>query len=388
MLVACLAMLVLSGRAHAGPEVTDLRVGVNGDKTRFVIEVRSSISYNISLLPDPYRIVIDMTEVEWGTSTSGEGDGKGLIQRYRYGLFKPGTSRIVLDLASPARVVNDFVIPPRGKSGHRLVIDLRASDRQVFMSSVKSPAPPSKQAAMSVIPDDKQYARTGKRLVVIDPGHGGVDPGSPGVAGLPEKEVTLRVARTVRDTLNATGRYKAILTRDKDIFIPLRQRFAVARAANADLFISLHADSFKSSSVRGATVYTLSETSSDKEAAALAAKENKADIIAGINLGGETPDVSSILIDLAQRETMNYSAHFANFLVDEMKPHILLRKNTHRFAGFVVLKAPDVPSVLLEMGYLSNMQDAKLLASSSHQRKLSLAIIRAVDQYFVRVAIR
>src|SRR5690606_18852661 len=201
-----------------------------------------------------------------------------------------------------------------------------------------------------------------RRLIVIDAGHGGVDPGAISVTGMQEKVITLSAAKVIKEVLEKTGRYEVMLTRDRDIFLPLRQRFEIARRARADLFISLHADSFKTSDVRGASVYTLSERASDREAALLAAKENKADIIAGIDLQGEAPEVSSILIDLARRETMNYSAHFATLLVQELGEAVMLRRNTHRFAGFMVLKAPDVPSVLLEMGYLSNPQDAKALA--------------------------
>jgi N-acetylmuramoyl-L-alanine amidase len=219
-------------------------------------------------------------------------------------------------------------------------------------------------------------------LIMIDPGHGGADPGTIGVSGLYEKTLTLMMARELKRQLEATRRYRVQLTRDDDIFIPLRDRIAIARAARADLFISLHADSHDDPTHRGATVYTLSETASDAEAAALAAKENKADLIAGVDLSNENEVVTSILIDLAQRETKNQSARLAEYVVQEMARNTLLNRNTHRFAGFAVLKAPDVPSILIELGYLSNAKDEKLLRTSAYRRKLGTALVRALDDYF------
>jgi N-acetylmuramoyl-L-alanine amidase len=219
-------------------------------------------------------------------------------------------------------------------------------------------------------------------LVVLDPGHGGVDPGTVGASGYYEKFLTLAMALEVKRQIEADGRFRVQLTRETDIFIPLRDRIAIARAAHADLFISLHADSNPFSEHRGATVYTLSETASDAEAEALAAKENKADLIAGVDLSNENQVVTSILIDLAQRETKNQSVRVADYMVQELSSGTLLNRNTHRFAGFAVLKAPDVPSILLELGYLSNMQDEKLLQTKAYRRKMAGAIVKAIGDYF------
>jgi N-acetylmuramoyl-L-alanine amidase len=387
--------------AVAAPEVVNVRLGENHETTRFVLEVREKISFTVSQLADPYRVIVDITEVDWKNNSSGEGAGRGLVQKYRFGAFRPGISRIVLDLKKPVKVTQSFIIPPRGEAAYRLVVDLKEAGRDEFVKNIKAPgtpegapaaaaltAPSSDTAAADDTPRQAPVISSGKKIIVIDPGHGGVDPGSPSVVGVPEKFITLAAARAARDELNATGRYRAILTRDDDTFIPLRQRFEIARRQKADLFISFHADSHADKRVRGATVYTLSEKSSDREAAALAAKENKSDLIAGIDLGGESKEVSTILIDLAQRETMNFSANFANLLVSELKEDILLGRNSHRFAGFMVLKAPDIPSVLVEMGYLSNRQDATLLASPAHQKKMGDAVIRAIDDYFTKVAVR
>lgn len=222
-------------------------------------------------------------------------------------------------------------------------------------------------------------------IVVIDAGHGGQDPGAPSVlAGRKEKEVTLAIARAVKVAIDESGKAKAMLTRSTDIFIPLTGRVEIARKLGADLFISIHADSIVDPTIRGATVYTLSTRASDKEAEKLAAKENKADIISGINLGGESPDVTNILIDLAQHETMNYSSEFAQTTVHEVSKSVYFRSNFHRFAGFIVLKAPDVPSILLETGYMSNAADSKFLFSEDGQKAIGLGVANAVIRFFER----
>ncbi len=223
-----------------------------------------------------------------------------------------------------------------------------------------------------------------RQVVVIDPGHGGVDPGAIGVSGIYEKYITYSMAKELQQQLEKTGHYRVHLTRDRDVFIPLRERTTIARSLNADLFISLHADVVKDPDIRGLSVYTLSQNASDAEAQALADKENKADLIAGIDLSRESTDVTNILIDLAQRETMNRSAGFAGSIVDELGRDTALLSNTHRFAGFAVLKSPDVPAVLIEMGYLSNTIDEKNLRQPEYRAKLAHAISRAVERYFLQ----
>ena len=270
------------------------------------------------------------------------------------------------------------MLPPQGPHKWRFVIDLEPTDRATFLADKKSPPAPS--AAPVTVPVTP--SGDGRYVVVVDAGHGGVDPGTISAGGPYEKTVTLRAAKALKKELEATGRYRVVLTRDRDIFIPLRTRVAMGRQAAGDLFISLHADSIGNRKIRGATVYTLSETSSDKEADALARKENKADVIAGVDLEGESAELTQILIDLMQRETMNYSAEFANILIPEMGASIVMRTNSHRFAGFRVLKAPDVPSVLVEMGYLSNAEDTKFLMSKRGINLIAKAITKAVDRYF------
>ncbi len=222
-------------------------------------------------------------------------------------------------------------------------------------------------------------------LVVIDAGHGGHDPGAVSPhGGMREKDVTLAIARTIRAELLKTGRVRVALTRDSDIFLVLKDRYGLARKMQADLFISIHADSAQNMTATGGTVYTLSEIASDREAQRLASRENKSDIINGVNLGGADANVSSILIDLTQRETMNVSAGFAKLLMREARPKMRLRSNSHRFASFIVLKAPDMPSVLFETGYLSNMDDVAFLSSVEGQQKVGQSVASAIQIHFAR----
>ncbi|HVF93260.1 MAG TPA: N-acetylmuramoyl-L-alanine amidase [Sphingomonas sp.] len=253
------------------------------------------------------------------------------------------------------------------------------SGRPKYKVSVAVP-PRAKSAGLPRVQGDDD-----RPLVVIDAGHGGVDPGAINTAtGLREKDVTLRIARAMRDELLASGRVRVALTRDRDRYLILRERYGIARRLKGDLFISVHCDSVGSGDASGASVYTLSEVASDKEAARLAARENKADVIAGVNLGDAGADVSSILIDLTQRETMNASAGFARLLAREAKPLIPTKANFHRMASLMVLKAPDMPSILFETGYISNPVDAAFIDSPEGRKRIAESVRRAVEVYFAR----
>jgi N-acetylmuramoyl-L-alanine amidase len=235
------------------------------------------------------------------------------------------------------------------------------------------------------LPHPRIYGPAGKPLVVIDAGHGGQDPGAINPAtGQREKDITLATAKRIKEALLATGRVRVALTREDDHFIVLRERSAIAHAIHADLFMSIHADSEAGQDARGATVYTLSEVASDREAQALAARENKVDIINGVNLSGENADVASILLDLAQRETMNQSSAFASLLRREGTGSIPFRSDYHRTAGFAVLKQPDLPSILLEIGYISNPADVQRIASADGQARIATGIRKAVEIHFAK----
>ena len=391
----------LAARAPAQTVVTDARVGAHGGTTRFVLELTDPVTARIFSLANPYRVVIDLPEVGWRLPARPLPQGVGLLERFRYGLFKPGVTRVVLETRGPAALNDVFFLGGTGSaSDHRLVVDLVSTTRAAFLRNVDSPAisvaktrqvlPTADRRAptlpVTFVPAPrKPEVRPRKPLIVLDPGHGGVDPGAIGAGGTREKHIVLSAAREFRSMLEKTGRYRVKMTRERDVFIPLRDRVAFAREVNADLFISIHADSIRSSRVRGLSVYTLSERASDQESAELAERENKADLIVGIDLTETTPEITNILIDLAQRETMNQSARFAAVLVKELGRETRLLRNTHRFAGFRVLKAPDVPSVLVELGFLSNRRDERDLRKKSYRLTLARALVRAVDRYFARV---
>lgn len=373
----------ISSTVEAAGDVSGVRFGQNGETTRFVIELSGDTKPAIFLLADPYRIVIDLPEVNW---QGGEAvRSMGVVEGYRHGLFTGETYRIVLDLKNPAVVSNAFSLPATNGRGKRYVVDIKPSSRAEFIEAVASSKPQraryaAKVEAAPAVSNSRR--KDGKHIIVLDPGHGGIDPGNLGVIGVHEKVITLKIARAIRDELNKTGRYEVHLTRDRDIFHKVRERFRIARRHNADLFISIHADSIKNSRIRGGSVYNLSETASDKEAARLARRENKSDVIAGVNLDVVEDEVSGILIDLAQRETMNYSAQFAEILVAQMNGKVPMLERAHRYANLGVLKAPDVPSVLLEAGYLTNRSNARFLNSKNGQTLIARSTRLAIDQYF------
>jgi len=401
-------MLLIAGAANAvaKPVITDARLGVEPDLTRVVIALSERSNFRLFTLADPYRVVIDLDEVEWKVPTGTKLQGRGLVAGMRYGLFKAGTSRVVLDLMQPSQVARAEFVPPTNGEPLRLLIDLKPISDVQFRAQLKTStltAIASLPPALKPMPKTSSGAggtgavggavggaaakqpveepKRGKPLIVIDPGHGGIDPGAVG-QNVTEKDLTLAVAKALKKELEDTGKFRVVLTRTTDVYIPLRERFSLAREKGADLFISLHADSHNNPLTRGASVYTLSEKASDAEAEALATKENKSDVIAGVDLSKQSNVVSNILIDLAQRDTKNMSTRFASLLVRELKEQTMLLGNTHRYAGFAVLKAPDVPSVLLEMGYISSNKDEALLSSSSHQKRLARAVRQAIEYYF------
>jgi N-acetylmuramoyl-L-alanine amidase len=224
-----------------------------------------------------------------------------------------------------------------------------------------------------------------RRTVVLDPGHGGIDPGAIGLSGVYEKDLVLDAARLVAQQLDATRRYRVVLTRTSDEFVALQDRVARARTADGDLFLSIHADALPDPDMRGASVFTLSEKASDAQAAALAARENKVDLIAGIDLSRHAPEVSSILIDLARRQTNNQSIQLARHLVDDLGRDVAMLNHSHRSAGFAVLKAPDIPSALVEMGCLSNRVEERALRTPTYRRKVAAGIARSINDYFESV---
>lgn len=387
-------MLVATPVVRAA-DISNVRIGVHPDKTRMVVEIDGKVPYKIFTLSNPYRVVVDLPEVGWKLGSASGNPGSGVVESYRFGLFQPGNSRLVVDIKRPVKLINHVLLPPTSKYPNRLVFDLQpvtpeefeASERQFVSKGWVDPPSRAARAAQGNLPGNMKLPKglgREKRVVVLDPGHGGPDPGAISVSGFREKDLTLQVAKAVERVLEATGRYNVLLTRNEDVYIPLRKRYQIAEEADAELFISLHADSNRDRSLRGASIYTLSEKSSDREAAALAAKENRSDAIAGIDLSNQSDAVASFLIELRQRQTMNESALFSESLIQEVSASARLLRNSHRFAGFAVLKSPDVPSILMELGYLSNKQDERMLRSRKYRSKIGRAILRATDAFFER----
>jgi N-acetylmuramoyl-L-alanine amidase len=375
--------LAVAAADSATVAVKDIRLGVTAERTRLVLDLGAKVDFDIFLLDRPRRVVVDLPSLAW---PKDQPTVDGLVQKIRFGQFTADKSRLVVDAKGPVRVAKSFLLPPSSGLPHRLVIDLVKTGNKEFADQVakdraaKRSANKAAPAPTPFTPKPRKQANS-KPVIVLDAGHGGVDPGALGRKAR-EKSVTLNFTRELAKQLRKTGKYKVYLTRNRDIYIPLRQRVNIARKHNADLFISIHADAIKRKNVRGMSIYTLSETASDKEAAALAKKENQSDIIAGIDFADQPPEVANILIDLAQRETKNLSVKFANLVVDNARGKTRLLDRTHRFAGFRVLKAPDVPSVLIELGFLTNRSDEKQLLSTAWRRKVAGALVNSVNGFF------
>ena len=365
------------------PVASDFRIGGDENQTRFVVDLSAKIGLRAFTLADPYRVVVDLPQVTFQLKPKAGDSGRGLVKAFRYGLVMQGGSRIVIDVKKPVRIDKAFILDPAEGQPARLVVDLTAVDRETFLRTIaqENRAPPQPK---KVDYDAHKNSGDPRPLIVIDPGHGGIDNGTHAASGENEKTIVLDFALMLRDKMEKVGRYRVVMTRTDDVFVPLAERVKMARQRQASLFMSIHADALGrgDGDAQGATVYTLSETASDAEAARLADKENKADVIAGMDLSSEPGDVADILIDLAQRETKTFSHHFARNLVTEIKTVARVHKNPLRSAGFRVLRAADVPSVLIELGYVSNRQDLKQLTSEAWRSRTGDAIVEAVDTYF------
>jgi N-acetylmuramoyl-L-alanine amidase len=383
LMLSLICFVTIESSVAAAADVTASRIGLHKNKTRFVLELSKKPDYRLFYLPNPNRIVIDMQELNWDDAKISTRK-KGVINNFRYGLFRQGTSRIVLDLKQPVKVISQVILPPSEGKPYRFFIDIAPVGTKEFAALVKKSRSQQALIAKPTIVDTKPPEKNKRSwTIVVDAGHGGIDPGAIGQSGVYEKQLTLKVSQKLASYLRKNPDYKVIMTRQKDTFLSLRERVAFARRNDSDLFISVHADSIGRPDIRGSTVYTLSENASDKEAAELAHANNKSDVIAGVDLEEQDDTVQGILIDLAQRETMNFSVKFAKILLPEISNSgMRVGSRSHRFAGFRVLKAPDVPSVLVELGYLSNRADEKILKSESGQRKLAKSIAKAVDKYF------
>lgn len=368
---------------------------VLGDKseTVFQLTLTRGVTAEVYSLANPYRVIIDLPDVGFTLPADAGRNGRGLVQAYRYGQFAEAKARIVLDTTGPVTIAKAAMINARSGSGVVLTVELRPSNAAAFGEGTGG-GRKAGETATSAVPIDPapatpQKADQDRPVIVIDPGHGGIDPGAVGAGDLLEKHLVLAVAKRVQEQLESTGRYSVVMTRARDVFVSLSDRLAISLKAHSDLFISIHADSIESTyaqSIKGATIYTLSERASDAEARAIAEKENASDLIAGLDVakGEDNDDVKNILIDLMKRETANFSAEFSRTLVRSLKSNVSLSRDPERAAAFKVLRQTHAPSVLVELGYVSNPDESRQMQSVEWQAKVAASIVAAVDAYFAK----
>lgn len=371
----------------ANATISSVRVGQGIGNVRVVLDSDKSFNYKVFTLKDPSRLVIDVFDSNTAKSFNDTIGKNNIITKVRVGNIDGG-KRFVFDLNKPIAVDKISFLKPQSGFNWRFFVDISITSERAFNAKIGDKYAYSNLSGTKIksAEEDKPArqpvdTKKSKHVIVIDPGHGGKDPGAIGYSGVYEKNITLAMGKELKSTLEKAG-YTVYLTRSTDIFINLRERYQIARRKKADLFISVHADSAKNRSATGLSVYTLSENASDREAAALAERENKADLIGGMDLNNEDKELTSVFISLSQNMTRKNSSDFAELLQAEMKKSIKLVNNAHRFAGFAVLKAPDIPSVLLELGYLSNRNEEKLLKQTDYRKKLAQSTLQAVNKYF------
>ncbi len=372
------------GETAAPAVAREARLAGDAKRTRLVVDLDRAPSFRAFTLANPPRVILDLPDVTFALKPEASQLRRGLVTAYRFGVFAPGKARMVLEVSGPVAIDKAFVLDAVDDQPARLVVDLVKVDPDAFARSIATEA--EQRTALPTTPVETPQAGDTRPVIVIDPGHGGIDSGTSGYSAFVEKTIVLETALALRDRLEKAGGYRVVLTRSTDTFIPLGERVRIARANRADLFISIHADALARGDgrARGASVYTLSETASDAESAHLADKENKADLIAGVDLSDETDEVAGILVDLAWRETRNFSALFARTLVGSMKGATRLHGTPLKSAGFRVLRAHDVPSVLVELGYMSSPDDLKQLTSEAGRDRMAGAIATAVTQFFAQ----
>jgi N-acetylmuramoyl-L-alanine amidase len=372
--------------AGSFPVADAVRIGADDAETRFVMDFSSKIGIATFTLADPYRVVVDLPQVIFKLPAGAGEHGRGLIKVFRYGLIMEGGSRIVLNTKGPVRVDKAFTLPPAQGEPARLVLELSATDRTSFMHTLAIKDGIDRNVlTMSAKAESESGRKDSRPLIVLDPGHGGIDSGTRSRDGkIDEKDIVLAFALTLRKDLERSGKYRVAMTRTTDTFVPLEARVRFARARHASLFVSIHCDALPPGAgyTTGATIYTESKKASDAAAARVAKEENDSDVVAGVDLSRQPNDVASILFDLAQHETKVFSMQFAHDLVGQFQGPVRLHDPAIKSASFVVLKDPDVPSVLVELGYLSSSADLKNLVSPMWRARTANALTDAVNTFF------
>ena len=385
LFLICIGFCGHMAMAYALPTIYDARSFGDIQHTRFVVDISEKLTPNIIYLENPHRIVIELPEVKYQFDDIRSASGLGLIETLRYGLLLGGKSRFILDLTQEAEIAHIAMQEKNSQGIAQLVIDLKNVSSQRFASLVAqskkaiTSEAKSTPAAPSLLPERNQ--NDNRFIVVLDAGHGGIDSGAVGKKGTKEKKVVLAVTQSLAQKLKSHPFVEVHMTRDRDIFIPLTKRITMAREKKADLFISIHADAFQESYVNGATVYTLSKTASDRQAGIIARAENRSDIVAGVDLDEQPSPVSSILIDLMVRETKAFSTLFAGISLKNMDNVTRLHSKKPKSANFTVLRAPDIPSVLIELGYISNPNDEGKLNQESWRQNMAQKIADAIIHY-------
>ncbi|ERM01134.1 N-acetylmuramoyl-L-alanine amidase [Brucella intermedia 229E] len=390
-LLALLALLSVlpfqSASVYAADRVTSplaaLTFRMAGDdlRTRIVVMFDREPKLSTLLLDNPHRLVVDLPETRFGFDEKSM-EPRGLVSRVRYGLVGKGRSRLILTLRGPFKVADLRVLKNESASGYRLVADIVATSDREFADQLQG----RKEITSSTDRDEKPVRAASQNgtarpfTIMIDPGHGGIDSGAESLSGIKEKDLTLAFGQELRDRLAQDKNIKVLMTREDDTFLRLSERVRIARQHEADLFISIHADTINQHDIRGATVYTISDKASDSVARAMAERENKSDTLAGA-APEEQPEVTDILLDLTRRETHTFSLSFAEKVIHSLQGQVNLINNPHRFAGFQVLRAPDVPSVLIEIGYLSNAEDEKLISNPEWRKKLADRLAIAIKAF-------
>jgi N-acetylmuramoyl-L-alanine amidase len=377
-----------NGDAEAGsgkPVMFDARIVGDSHRIRFIADLSATVDAAVFTLADPYRIIIDLPDVRFALPALAGTERRGFSTAFRFGSISAGKARIVIDVSEPVTIDKSFVVEPAGGQPARLVVDVLPTTREKFLETARAyrESHGTASAEAEVVAPAALGGDAGKPVVVLDPGHGGIDLGARGDGGTLEKDVVLAFARVLGDKLLATDRYRVVYTRVDDTFVALGERVKIARQQNASLFISIHANAFPGSAIRGAIIYTVSDRASDRMAAEMADSENQSDVLAGIDVSaGDSDEVKGILFDLTRRETRNFGVVFAQNLVKELGKSTRMFKIPQQQASFKVLEAPDVPSALVELGYLTNAGDEKQLADPAWQAGSAASIVDAIDAYF------